>query len=212
MDLDDLSPDLDDFAPDLDDYEEVSHSLNAPMYEPEPSISLHEPSEHDDILQLNILCARTKLPKDTEESLMEAEESWQAVREWLQQHNDEQVIIAAEEQGESGLTALHFACRHAPPVDIIELLLSLAPNTSRVADNFGWLPIHYACASGSSPQVIRALTDAFPESKTATDSSGRTPLHFALGEKPAPPAIVHLLSSSGAASYKDHIGMLVRGA
>merc|ERR1719199_751999 len=40
------------------------------------------------------------------------------------------------------------------------------------------------------------------------DRRGRTPLHFALGENPASPNIIFLLASSGAAGYKDEIGML----
>jgi len=64
-------------------------------------------------------------------------------------------------------------------------------------------------ASGSDAAVIQALAENYPESKTATDGRGRTPLHFALGDKPASPDIIFLLSSSGAAGFKDDIGMLV---
>lgn len=162
-----------------------------------------------DVLRLNYLCARTVPPKDTEESKFEAEQSWESVREWLSSHSAEEVRAAAEQRGDSGLTALHFACRHNPPLEVVEVLLSIAGDTSRWPDAFGWLPIHYACASGSDSAVIQALVESYPESKTATDHRGRTPLHFALGDKPATPEIIFLLSSSGAAGYKDDIGMLV---
>jgi len=155
------------------------------------------------------LCAQAKPPsKDSPEALAQAEESWQAVREWLGSHDAETVQAAAETRGESGLTALHFACRNMPPLDVIDVFLSIAADTVRWPDQFGWLPIHYACASGSARSVIQALTESFPESKTTTDRRRRTPLHFALGEKPAAPDIIFLLSSTGAASYPDEIGML----
>jgi len=77
-------------------------------------------------------------------------------------------------------------------------------------DSYGWLPIHYAAASGSDIEVIHALAEAYSDSITTVDPRGRTPLHFALGDKPAPPDVIFLLSSTGAASYPDEIGMLVR--
>ncbi|EEC43260.1 predicted protein [Phaeodactylum tricornutum CCAP 1055/1] len=161
-----------------------------------------------DALLLNLFCARAKAPKETEDSLIEAEESWQPVREWLGSHDAEQVRAAAEQRGENGLTAIHFACRNVPPLDVIDVFLSIAADTVQWPDGFGWLPIHYACASGSEEAVIKALAEHFPESKTATDGRGRTPLHFALGDKPASPDVIFLLSSSGAASFPDDIGML----
>lgn len=162
-----------------------------------------------DVMLLNVYCARAQAPKETEQSKIEAEESWQPVREWLSSHSAEEVRAAAEQRGESGLTALHFACRHVPPLEVIDVFLSIAEDTVQWPDSFGWLPIHYACASGSDQEVIKALAEAFPESKTAVDRRGRTPLHFALGDKPASPNVIFLLSSSGAASYPDEIGMLV---
>jgi hypothetical protein len=163
-----------------------------------------------DLMLLNVLCARAKPPRDSSpEAAIEAEASWQPVREWLAQHDAETVQAAVQQTGESGLTALHFACRNAPPLDVIEVFLSIAGDTAKQADSFGWLPIHYAAASGSDGRVIQTLADHYPESKTTTDRRGRTPLHFALGEKPASPDIIVLLSSSGAASYPDEIGMLV---
>ena len=97
-----------------------------------------------DIMTLNIYCARAKAPKDTEASRIEAEQSWQPVREWLSSHNAEEVRAACEQRGESGLTALHFACRHCPPPDVVDVFLSIAADTAQWPDSFGWLPIHYA--------------------------------------------------------------------
>eukprot|EP00549_Striatella_unipunctata_P010752 CAMPEP_0118690736 /NCGR_PEP_ID=MMETSP0800-20121206/10283_1 /TAXON_ID=210618 ORGANISM="Striatella unipunctata, Strain CCMP2910" /NCGR_SAMPLE_ID=MMETSP0800 /ASSEMBLY_ACC=CAM_ASM_000638 /LENGTH=762 /DNA_ID=CAMNT_0006588423 /DNA_START=46 /DNA_END=2334 /DNA_ORIENTATION=- len=137
-------------------------------------------------------------------------ESWEAVREWLRGHAAQEVRQAAEQLGESRMTSLHLACRSNPPEDIINVFLSIASQIVQWTDGFGWLPIHYACAFGASIEVLRLLAEAFPESKTTVDKRGRTPLHFALGntERPATPAVVVLLSSSGAASCADDNGML----
>lgn len=173
---------------------------------------LFNPHEGDetvpDIMLLNLYCARAKAPRETEESQIDAEKSWQAVREWLSSHNAEEVRAAAEQRGESGLTALHFACRNVPPLDVIDVFLSIAAETVQWPDSFGWLPIHYACASGSDGEVIKALAEKFPECKTTVDRRGRSPLHFALGDKPASPNVVLLLSTSGAAAYADDNGMV----
>lgn len=162
-----------------------------------------------DTLLLNLYCAKAKAPQETQESKIEAEASWNPVRDWLASHNAEEVRAAVEQRGENGLTAIHFACRNVPPLDVIDVFLSIAADTVQWPDGFGWLPIHYACASGSDETVIKALAEQYPDSKTATDGRGRTPLHFALGDKPATPDVVFLLSSTGAASFPDDIGMLV---
>lgn len=161
-----------------------------------------------DVMLLNVLCARARAAKSPDDR-GDAEASWQPVRDWLSTHSATEVRAAAEQRGESGLTALHFAARHDPPLDVVDVLLSIAVDTVQWPDSFGWLPIHYACASGSDTEVIKALAEAYPESKTTVDRRGRTPLHFALGDKPASPDVIFLLASTGAASYPDEIGMLV---
>lgn len=169
-----------------------------------------------DVLQLNHLCANATSPANmSKEAKLESEESWEPVREWLRNHTADGVRQAAEQRGDSSMTALHFACRNQPPIDVINVFLSIAIETVQWPDTFGWLPIHYACACGAQTEVIKALAEAFPESKTIVDRRGRTPLHFALGNgnqnpgKLASPAVVAILSSSGAAAYADDNGMLV---
>jgi len=169
-----------------------------------------EDAEVPDIQMLNLHCARAFPPKDpSPEAKEEAAASWEPVREWLRTRSAEEVRAAAEQRGDS---ALHFACRNAPPTDVIDVFLSIAEDTVQWPDSFGWLPIHYACACGAETDVIKQLAEAFPESKTTVDRRGRTPLHFALGNssKPVAPDVVVLLSSSGAAGYADDNGMLVR--
>ena len=198
---------LDEGASFLDEGASLAESFYGIQVENDPTANI---DAVPDLMMLNLLCARAKAPKESEESLVEAEKSWAPVRDWLSSHNADEVRAAAEQRGESGLTALHFAARHDPPLDVIDVLLSIAQDTVQWPDSFGWLPIHYACASGSDTAVIKTLADAYPESKTTVDRRGRTPLHFALGDKPASPDVIFLLSSSGAAQYPDEIGMLVR--
>lgn len=166
-----------------------------------------------DIMFLNHYCASAHPPRDSSPEAKEAADlSWEPVREWLRTHSADEVRAAAQQRGDSAMTALHVACRNVPPSDIIDVLLSIALDTAQWQDSFGWLPIHYACACGADPSVIKSLAEAFPESKTTVDRRGRTPLHFALGnsnpEHPVSPAVVVLLSSTGAASYADDNGML----
>ena len=98
--------------------------------------------------------------------------SWDAVRNWLSVKGANEARRSAERLGEYNTTPLHLACRNSPPTDVVDVLLSAAPDTVRWEDSFGWLPLHYACANGAAVSVLRALSEAFPESKTATDRRG----------------------------------------
>jgi hypothetical protein len=99
-----------------------------------------------DVLQLLHLCANAFFPRfNTPEARAEADESWEPVREWLRTHSAAEVRVALEQRGESSMTALHFACRNRPPLDVINVFLSIAPETCQWPDSFGWLPLHYAC-------------------------------------------------------------------
>jgi Ankyrin repeats (3 copies) len=148
---------------------------------------------------------------DSEEAQIEADQSWEPVRNWMLTHGAEEVRAAAVQLDNAGKTALHFSCQNCPPKDVIEVFLSVAEDTVQWADSFGWMPIHYACAYNAGFEVIKLLADAYPESKTTVDRKGRTPLHFALGSTYCnSPAVVVLLSSTGAATYADDNGMLVR--
>lgn len=163
------------------------------------------------VLLLNHFCAHAFPPQDdSEEAKASADHSWEPVRDWMRTHSADEVQAAAEQRDDAGKTALHFACQNSPPKDVIDVFLSIAADIVQWPDSFGWLPIHYACAYGADTQVIKSLAEAFPESKTTVDRKGRTPLHFALGTSNSnSPAVVVLLSSTGAAGYPDDNGMLV---
>eukprot|EP00980_Cylindrotheca_fusiformis_P012894 scaffold3211_cov120-Cylindrotheca_fusiformis.AAC.2 len=166
-----------------------------------------------EVLYLMQYCAQAFSPTaDTDEARAQADASWDPVREWLHTHTPEEVREAAEQRDDVGKTALHFACQHAPPIDIIDTFLNVGGDIIQWPDSFGWLPIHYACAYDAEPAVIKSLAEAFPESKTTADRKGRTPLHFFLGtlgtQSTNSPDVVVLLSNTGAASYKTDEGLL----
>lgn len=167
-----------------------------------------------ELLQLNRLCEAAFPPRNkSEEAKYQSEMSWEPVREWINAHSEEDIRQAALQRGDSNMTALHFACRNSSVPDVVDILLTVAPETVQWPDSFGWIPIHYACACGAADEVIKKLAEILPESKTTVDRRGRTPLHFALGnqnpDQLATPAVVAILSSSGAAAMTDEHGMLV---
>jgi hypothetical protein len=178
------------------------------------SQSIDGDTQDDHLLVFNRLCAQAFPPRNkSEEAQDQSHMSWEPVRDWLRTHSIEEVREAAEQHGDSSMTALHFACRNGSALDVIEAILSVAIETLEWPDSFGWLPIHYACACGADTAVIKRLAEEFPESKTTVDKRGRTPLHFALGnqnpDQMATPQVVAILSSTGAASVTDEHGMLV---
>ncbi|KAL3932837.1 MAG: hypothetical protein SGBAC_010663 [Bacillariaceae sp.] len=166
-----------------------------------------------EVLYLMQYCAQAFAPEDDSEDARHAANlSWDPVRDWLQSHNEDEIRDAAEQRDDVGKTALHFACQHVPPTDVINIFLNVAGDIIQWPDSFGWLPIHYACAYDAEPTVIKNLAETFPESKTTVDRKGRTPLHFFLGtlgtQSTNSPDVVILLSNTGAASYPTDEGLL----
>jgi hypothetical protein len=152
LDLNDLS-----HAGYLDDHHSLGESFASRTHDPSAAVSGVDigggggaGGSVPDIMVLNLLCARARAPRDdSDEAKADADNSWQPVREWLGTRSAEEVRAACEHRGESGLTALHFACRNVPPIDVIDVFLSIAADTIRWPDSFGWLPIHYAAAAGT---------------------------------------------------------------
>ena len=97
------------------------------------------------LLHLNRLCAAAFPPRNkSNEAIHHSQASWEPVREWINTHSEEDIRQAALQRGDSNMTALHFACRNGAVMDIIEILLTFAPESVQRPDSFGWLPIHYA--------------------------------------------------------------------
>ena len=106
-------------------------------YEQDPNYDPNNPNNYQydentygdsvpDVLLLSQYCASAIRPRDdSEEALMEADASWEPVREWLRTHSVEDVRAATEQRDDSQKTALHFACQFSPPIDVIEVFLSV---------------------------------------------------------------------------------------
>ena len=143
-------------------------------------------------------------------SSVKTEEDWDDIRVFLRSNPTEVTKACAEYQGELETSSLHVACKHNPPLDVIQALYEASPETVEWIDAFVWLPLHYAAANGASAEVLSFLTNADPTSKVAVDKRGRTPLHFAVGtlDRQASKEVVEILSDSGAARCADENGSL----
>ncbi|KAL7516957.1 hypothetical protein ACHAWX_001927, partial [Stephanocyclus meneghinianus] len=83
----------------------------------------------------------------------------------------------------SGENILHDVCRHNPPLDVIELLLTALRHRRGITcgrDDDGRTPLHVAVASGASIDVIEALARADPLPASMGDDDNRSPLHLAV--------------------------------
>ena len=163
---------------------------------------LMDTTENAVLLELFFLCERAS---------GEDMESWDDVRQWLRDHTTAEAREAAIMTGDDNATPLFLACSKCAPVDIIEVLVGVAPQTAQTANNLGWLPMHIACHFHASLEVLRILVDAYPASMKSMDKRGRTPLHFALAnvDRPVTPAAVLLLLSGETGRCPDMGGLLV---
>lgn len=75
-------------------------------------------------------------------------------------------------------TPLHMACIRYPPLHVIQLMISLAPEVPFKQNRDGETPLHVACSSASE-DIQLVLIQACPESVRLRDKYGETPLHYA---------------------------------
>ena len=113
------------------------------------------------------------------------EESFQAIRQWLQYYKHDSTLLKTviTYRDENGETTLHRILQDRnPPIDIIKTLIKYAPEALQMSDDLYRLPIHKACDSGKliSCEVIQTLVKSYSESVKVIDSSGCLPLHYAI--------------------------------
>lgn len=80
---------------------------------------------------------------------------------------------------EYDMTALHLACEHGCPFNIIRTLLQAHADAASYKDELGLLPLHLACAHGASVNVIEALVKVYPDAVNVIDAKGYTPKVYA---------------------------------
>jgi len=98
---------------------------------------------------------------------------------------DSQVTRMRLDNRDGGLL-LHAACKSNAPLDTIQLLLELNPDSISQRDDSGWLPLHRACAymEPSSLTMIELLISHYPEAVRVpvedNQYNSELPLHLAL--------------------------------
>mmetsp|Transcript_27671 Transcript_27671/g.39606 ORF Transcript_27671/g.39606 Transcript_27671/m.39606 type:complete len:227 (+) Transcript_27671:65-745(+) len=79
----------------------------------------------------------------------------------------------------NGMTFLHAALRHNPPLSIIAGITKICPDTPSRRDCLNRTALHVAAGVGANADVIKYLAMEAPETCRVQDADGRTPLHFA---------------------------------
>lgn len=118
--------------------------------------------------------------------LCSTEPSFDGIRQWLEENRERQDLLteAANYQDEFLYTPLHYLFTVGPPLDLVEKLLQLAPDTVKAQSTQGNMPLHMAVAPGiASPQsaeVAKLLFEAYPNAAKVQNYHGNLPIHMAL--------------------------------
>jgi len=78
-----------------------------------------------------------------------------------------------------GANILHIALCNDPPIDIVESILEVFPDTPFLADSVGRYPLHIASSLGQSTEIVVMIAKAYRHACLKQDLDGKTPLHFA---------------------------------
>ena len=78
-----------------------------------------------------------------------------------------------------GANILHIALFNDPPIDIVESILEVFPETPFLADSVGRYPLHIASSLGLSTEIVVMIAKAYRHACLKQDLDGKTPLHFA---------------------------------
>ena len=105
-------------------------------------------------------------------------ENWDAVRKRLIKDTEKK---RSHKIYKRNMSALHIACCHDPPADIIKLLLEANPDATMCRSHpYGELPLHFATGyNTASVDVIQLLVQVCPSSVSAQNTLGVSPLHQA---------------------------------
>jgi ankyrin repeat protein len=79
----------------------------------------------------------------------------------------------------NGMTFLHAAVRHNPPLNIVAGIVKICPDAPSRRDCLNRTSLHVAAGVGANVEVIKYLAMTAPETCKVQDEDGRTPLHFA---------------------------------
>jgi ankyrin repeat protein len=191
----------------------ATHPQNVDQY-----IDDDDETENNALYELSELCASAgRLEMNVgygDEDHEEHNSSWNPVRFWIQVHTKEEWQASLEVHDQDGKTALHIACQHQPPLDVMDHLVHADSSTSKlleIQDVFGWTPLHYLCSLSAPPDVVQLIAEMCSEAKLLVTNKGLTPLHLALiGPFRDYPDVIATLASKGASRKVDEQGLLVR--
>jgi len=104
--------------------------------------------------------------------------SWNTLRRMLKDRRVGKALLMSRDP-ESGSFLLHLACKHDAPCDIVQEILSIAPESSQQLDQKGMLPLHRAVANTAHLGVVLMLLREYKEGACIYDDKGILPLHIA---------------------------------
>lgn len=90
---------------------------------------------------------------------------------------------------------LHIACCFDAPVDVLEAIHAVHPNSAVSSKNYGYTPLHYTCIRSSSERTLEFLLAVAPRTAATTDHFGKLPLHNAVKYLKDPSFVERLLAA-----------------
>lgn len=135
---------------------------------------------------------------------------WEDVRKHLSQLSAKDTAILLTSTQKGGNTPLHVCCFLSPPVDVVNQIIQLCPESASMTTDHGDTALGLACNGfvPSSEAVIQALVKAFPSAKSHTNSRNETPLHLHLNmsrsyDVDPSPSVVRVLTTVDAVNTQD---------
>ncbi|KAL7534221.1 hypothetical protein ACHAWF_004759 [Thalassiosira exigua] len=110
---------------------------------------------------------------------------WQDVQEYLSGISPDDAVteLMFTQKEPFDYTPLHVACFLSPPVELVQQMINLCPESAKFATGNGKdTPLSLACG-GFVPaglDVVDLLVNAYPEARVETNSRDETPLHIHL--------------------------------
>jgi ankyrin repeat protein len=106
---------------------------------------------------------------------------WPTVRTMLTANSEKSCKIKHAD----GTRALHWACRHRAPIDVICTMLEAYPRAVRKPDARGRTALHWSCVYGDhaappNVETINQLVHVYPRAARQVDDHGMYPLFLAL--------------------------------
>ena len=137
---------------------------------------------------------------------------WDGVRQYLSQLSGEDVaILTSTQKGDK--TPLHVCCFLSPPIDVVQKIIQLCPESVRMTTDHGDTALGLACAGfvPACDDVIEALVKALPSARNCLNSRFETPLHLHLKmsrsyDVDPSPSVVRLLTTVDAVNTQDKRG------